>query len=129
MLIIDRNTYDVNSRNDIKDENNNVEYYSQYDFAYKKRSHVYDNNNNEIGYVQYKILSIQDGNNCFYKDDKQIDLNDLIIKNQNDEFNFDVYNDEKLVMSVISDKDFIKLDIKEDAYKDRCLLLVLTKIA
>ena len=82
MLCLNLKDLSIKNKNTICEETGLVKYWSQPDFAYKSRVHIYDSDDNEIGYVQYKILSIQDGNNCFYKDDKQIDLNEALTEIQ-----------------------------------------------
>lgn len=55
-------------------DNNSVVYWSQPDFSYKHRIHLYNVDNKEIGYVQYKVTSEQKDNYVFSCDDSVIDV-------------------------------------------------------
>ena len=117
MLYIDFNNFELNSRYEIKDEDGVVRYWSQSDFAYKQRVHIYDENDNEIGYVQYKILSIQDGVEYYSKDDIKLDLSNYVIDNK-DNGDYDIRNNGMVVCSVRGGQ----IDIIDN--NNECLLLV-----
>lgn len=94
---------DINSilekRVDINNESGELLFYSQPDFAYKHRVHIYDNKDEEIGYVQYIILSSQTSNEIYTSQDELLNLSnlkdDISIKNNvievNDECNLNEY--------------------------------------
>lgn len=58
-------------------DNDNVVFWSQPDFSYKHRVHIYSNSNDEIGYIQYKVTSNQNGNIIFYPNDNIADISEL----------------------------------------------------
>lgn len=120
MLIIDLNTFALDSKYEILNEKNELQYWSQPDFAYKKRVHIYDNKDNELGYVQYKILSCQDGSTYFNKEDRDIDLSDLKIINKKADWQFEIEN----IASVSVDKNMIMIDIVDENKIDKCLLFI-----
>ena len=103
MLIIDKNTFALNARNEIRDENDNLAYWSQPDFSYKQRVHVYDSKDNEIGYVQYKILSIQEKINFFDAFDKPIDMFDLNQTNKTSKWNYEISKND--VICTVTEKE------------------------
>ena len=118
MLKIDLNNFDISKRNEILNGNGDMEYWCQPDFAYKKRLHVYDNKNNEIGYVQYKILSSQEGIEYYDAKDNKIDFGNLGI-NKISKTNFSIKDNDEIVADINEGI----LNIKEKT--DECLLLIL----
>lgn len=58
-------------------DNDNVVFWSQPDFSYKHRVHIYSNSNDEIGYIQYKVTSNQNGNIICYPNDNIADISEL----------------------------------------------------
>ena len=120
MLIIDLNTFALDSKYEILNEKDELQYWSQPDFAYKKRVHIYDNKDNELGYVQYKILSCQDGATFFNKEDKDIDLSDLKIINIKGDWQFDIED----VASINVEVKKIMIDIVDEHKIDKCLLFI-----
>lgn len=120
MLIIDLDTFSLDKKDVINNEKGELQYWSQADFAYKKRVHIYDSNDNELGYVQYKILTSQDGPTFFNKEDKAIDVSDLRIINKVNNWQYEIEN----VASIKVDGNKVVIDIKDDSEIDRCLLLI-----
>lgn len=129
MLIINKDKFDVNNKNLINNENGELQYWTQPDFSYKKRVHIYDRNDNEIGYVQYKILLCQDGNNFFSKEDKQIELNDWNYQNEKTEWNYDIYFKDILIANIVEDCSTVKITINDDSYINECLLMIFGKLS
>lgn len=124
MLIIDLKEFSLDKKNIIKSEDGILQYWSQYDFAYKKRVHLYDDKDNEIGYVQYKILSCQNKASLFDKDDNEIDISDLKIINKKSAWQYDIEN----VAVVNIENDEVLIDIVDESKKDKCLLLIFSLI-
>lgn len=123
MLIINNNTFALDARNEIMDENGNLKYWSQPDFSYKQRVHVYDNQDNEIGYVQYKILSCQEHINFFDNTDKPIDMSDLKQINVQSKWNYQISNGD-IVCEVKENGNNVLIDVKDDNQINRCILFV-----
>ena len=123
MLIIDNNTFALNAKNEIKDENGNLKYWSQPDFSYKQRVHVYDNQDNEIGYVQYKILSSQEHINFFDYTDKEIDMADLTQINKQSKWNYQIARND-VICEVKEDNNKVLIDIKDSNLVDKCILFI-----
>jgi len=123
MLIINKDNFDLNGKIEIFDENKNIKYWSQYDFSYKRRVHIYDEFNNEIGYVQYKILTTQDSNEVFDYQDNPIDISNFVIKDKKDN-NYDIYHENNKVGSVTEEKDSINIEILNDSLINNCILFV-----
>ena len=129
MLIIDKETFGIGNKNLINNENGELQYWTQPDFSYKKRLHIYDKNDNEIGYVQYKILSCQEGNGFFSKEDKQINLDEWNYQNDKSEWNYDVYYKDALMSRIVNDDYLIKITINDDSYINECLFMIFGKIS
>lgn len=93
-----------------------VVFWSQPDFSYKSRVHIYNCNNTEIGYIQYKTTSTQIGNIVYFSDDEIVDLSSFSIDNQNDSkvsvlindniIGYFEYENENVIFSNV-DSDFI----------------------
>lgn len=106
------------------DDNQEVVFYSQPDFAYKKRLHIYNSNNEEVGYVQYKILSIQNCNELFDASDRKIDVDDIeVVYETNDIL---VKENGEVIMNIINNDNQISVDIKE--IEDKYILLLYSLI-
>ena len=120
MLYIDLENKDI-----VFDETNNTRYWCQYDFAYKARTHVYDNENNEIGYIQFKVLSIQKGISFFDKDDNPIQMDDIVIINQEDKNNFVLKYCESIV-TVTKNDDRLNIDYSENIDLNKCILFIVS---
>ena len=83
MLIMNIDNFSLNAKNKVFNNDGKLLYWSQPDFAYKNRLHVYDDSDAEIGYIQYKILSSQKENEIYDADDKRIDVSSFsIIENR-----------------------------------------------
>lgn len=123
MLIIDRNTFALNAKNEIKDEDGNLKYWSQPDFSYKQRVHIYDSQDNEIGYVQYKILSSQEHINFFDYTDKEIDMSDLMQINKQSKWNYQITKDD-VICDVKENDDTVLIDVKDNNLVDKCILFI-----
>ena len=127
LLILDKNTFSLQDKVELKDENNNLKYWSIYDFAYKNRTRLFDENDNEIGYLQFKVLSSQDEIGFYHIDGNKItslklneDLKDeyyletlnWYIKGDIKKWNYKVVDkDNKEIMSVETDKAIIIDDL------------------
>lgn len=120
MLIIDLDNFALDKKSEINNEKGELQYWSQPDFAYKKRVHIYDNKDNELGYVQYKILSSQDGATYFTNDDKTVDLSDLKVINKNGDWQYDIDN----VASLKVDGNKVTIDIVDENKIKKGLLLI-----
>lgn len=125
MLCLNLKDLSIKNINTICDETGLVKYWSQPDFAYKSRVHIYDSEDNEIGYVQFKILSIQDGINFFDKEDNPIEMKDFKVVNQKDEYNFEIINNDNIVyVNRKEDSLLIKYDKNIDL--NRCILFIVS---
>lgn len=124
MLIIDLEKFSLYSKNEIVNDNGNLQYWSQPDFSYKHRVHIYDKDSNEIGYVQYKILSTQDTINYFDKEDKEISISNLTVKNKSGEWDYSIYKDNEQIASLNSKDNKVYIEINNDLEADKCLLLI-----
>lgn len=124
MLIIDLEKFSLYSKNEIVNGNGNLQYWSQPDFSYKHRVHIYDKESNEIGYVQYKILSTQDTINYFDKEDKEISISNLTVKNKSGEWDYSIYKDNEQIASLNSKDNKVYIEINNDLEADKCLLLI-----
>lgn len=116
---------DLKDKNKILDENGNIRFWCQYDFAYKGRSHVYDNKDNEIGYVQFKILSIQKEIGFFDKDDNPIQIDSYEITNQKDEYNFDIKFNDSLI-TIKSEDEKLIIDYDNNIDLNKCILFIVS---
>lgn len=123
MLYIDLNNFSLTKKSEILKEDI-IAYWSQPDFAYKRRVHIYDSNNDEIGYVQYKILTCQSGIEYFDKTDKQIDVSDIVVENKESEYNYELVSNGNVVAKVFKDNNRLNIDIMNDSMINKCLLLV-----
>lgn len=112
MIIIDKNKFSINTRYDLLNENGNIEFWCQPDFAYKMRLHIYDKNNEEIGYVQYKILSIQDGVEYYDSKDNRLDFSNYIINGKDN--NYEIIHDDVVVLKSILKENVIEVDVKDN---------------
>lgn len=112
MIIIDKNKFTINTRYDLLNENGNIEFWCQPDFAYKMRLHIYDKNNEEIGYVQYKILSIQDGVEYYDSKDNRLDFSSYIINGKDN--NYEIIHDDVVVLKSILKENVIEVDVKDN---------------
>ena len=99
MLVININNYSTTKKCELLDETGNIKYWSQPDFSYKKRLHVYDSSDKELGYVQYKILSSQKGDEL-YIENKKVDIDNINIE-KNGENSFVVKNGNKTIIVAI----------------------------
>ena len=120
MIIIDLNNFSLDAKNELVNENGELQFWSQPDFAYKKRVHVYDATNDEIGYVQYKILSIQKDVDVFDKKDKPININQYSLE-KIAPYEYNISKDNKQIMTSKKQNDKVIIDIKEDI--NMCILL------
>lgn len=124
MLIIDLNKFSLFEKNEIENENGSTQYWSQPDFSYKRRVHIYDSENNEIGYVQYKILSSQNEIGFYDKDDKPIILDDLQILYKKDEWNYSIVKNNNEIVLLEKVDNLVKIEIKDYSEINKCLLKV-----
>lgn len=124
MLIINLDNFSLDSKNEIYDENEKLKYWSQYDFSYKHRVHIYDADDNEIGYVQYRILSTQESAKVFSKEDKEIDLSNISNSEFKDKWNYSIVNDGNVIASVRSDGDKAIIDIMNEQLFNECILYI-----
>ena len=124
MLTIKLDNFDLFSKNEILDENGCIRYWTQYDFSYKHRVHIYDTNDDEIGYVQYKILSIQDSAKIFAKDDKELDLSYLSNIEYKDKWNYTITNNGNVIASVKSNDNKVVIDINDEQLVNECILYI-----
>lgn len=123
MLIINTSDFALNAKNEIKDENGNLVFWSQPDFSYKQRVHVYDAQNEEIGYVQYKILSSQEHINFFDKTDKPIDMSDIKQVNKKTKWEYQLEKD-NVICEVKENGSNVIIDIKDNEQINSCILLI-----
>lgn len=123
MLFINIDNFKLDKKTEIVDENGNLQFWSQPDFSYKCRVHVYDKNDNEIGYVQFKILTIQDKINYFNKEDKPIEMEDLKVIEQKSNFDYKVSSGLNEVMSVTKEDNRVTINVQEE-HINRCILLM-----
>lgn len=124
MLNIDINNFNLENRNEIKDDNGSVKYWSQKDFAYKKRIHVYDDVNNEIGYVQYKILSIQAGIEVYDRHDNLIDMKAFDVVNKTSRWDYEITCNGNSVCKVENGK----IAVIDGSDTNKCILFIFTQI-
>ena len=125
MLVIDINNYSTTKKCELLDETGNIKYWSQPDFSYKKRLHVYDSSDKELGYVQYKILSSQKGDEL-YIENKKVDIDNINIE-KNGENSFVVKNGNKTIIVANKKDNLINVDIADDNEKYILLLYTLIK--
>ena len=121
LINLDNHIFD--SKVNILDKNNNVAYFSQYDFSYKNRVHIYDNLDNEIGYVQYIIFKNQKDNLIYDKFDSLMEFNNWKIINESNKKN--VYVNEEIVMNIEDNK---QIEILNEDLKDKCILFAYSLI-
>lgn len=112
MLIINKDKFSIDCKNEILDENGSIKYWCQPDFAFKKRLHVYDEKNNEIGYVQYKILKSQDAVEYYNHNNNKIDISDYKIVGDN--WNVEILHKDCVVLESKINGDYINIDIKDN---------------
>lgn len=124
MLIINIDNFDINTKTEMNNGDGELKYWSQPDFSYKRRTHIYDSRDNEIGYVQYKVLSIQDNNGVFSKEDNPILLDDFYINNRQSIWNYDIFKDNNLIASIEENGGKVIIKILNEDYTEKCLLLV-----
>ena len=124
MLTINTKEFSIYKRNEIVDENNVVKYWSQPDFAYKNRVHIYDTDNNEIGYVQYINLSIQEEVEVYDKNDNRIDINKYSYVNYNSQWQYSIkYNGEDLGNLNLKSEN-CEINITNSDLEDMCILFI-----
>ena len=124
MLIINIDNFDINTKTEMNNGDGELKYWSQPDFSYKRRTHIYDSCDNEIGYVQYKVLSTQDNNSVFSKEDNPILLDDFYINNKQSIWNYDIFKDNNLIASIEENGGKVIIKILNEDYTEKCLLLV-----
>lgn len=124
MLQINIENFALNNKNEIKDETGNLQYWTQPDFSYKQRVHIYNSQNNEIGYVQYKILSIQNGNEVFDKHDNPIDLHEYKQNNKTSDWNYDIEYNGVVIAKIIDGK----IDFIDNSNIDSSILFIFSLI-
>lgn len=124
MLIINIDDFALNKRNEILDETGKLIFWSQPDFAYKQRVHIYDDVNNEIGYVQYKILSIQEGNEIYDSFDSRLDLSGFKQLNMINIWTYDIELNGSIVASIKEGK----IEIADNSIINKCLLFIFSLI-
>lgn len=112
MITINKDKFSIVTRYDLLNENGNIEFWCQPDFAYKMRLHVYDKNNDEIGYVQYKILSTQDGVEYYDNKDNKLDLNSYIVNGK--DYNYEITHNDVVVLKSILKENEIEVDVKDN---------------
>lgn len=72
-VIVNLKNTTINSRIDFLDENNNLIYWSIYDFSYKRRMRLFDNKDNELGYINLKIESLNNVEAIYDIQDNKLD--------------------------------------------------------
>lgn len=112
MITLNKDEFSINTRYDLLNENGNIEFWCQPDFAYKMRLHVYDKNDDEIGYVQYKILSIQEKVEYYDNEDNKLDLSSYIINGK--DYNYEIIHNDIVVLKSILKEDVIEIDNKDN---------------
>ena len=112
MITINKDKFSIATRYDLLNEDGNIEFWCQPDFAYKMRLHVYDKNNDEIGYVQYKILSTQDGVEYYDNKDNKLDLNSYIVNGK--DYNYEITHNDGVVLKSILKENEIEVDVKDN---------------
>lgn len=122
MLIINVENFALNNKNEILDESGKLIFWTQSDFAYKQRVHVYDSLNSEIGYVQFKVLSIQNGNEIFDSKDKQIDISEFMQVNKDSNWNYDI----ECKGSIIANIKQGKIEILDNCDINKCILFIIS---
>lgn len=122
-MIIDINNFNLENRNEIKDEKGEIQYWSQKDFAYKRRVHIYDNSNNEIGYVQYKVLSIQTGIEFYDKTDKQIDMSEFTVSNRTSKWNYEIIKNGNCICKINDGK----IEVVDNLDIEKCILFIFSQ--
>lgn len=127
MLYIDIDKFNFYSINEIKDGKEEILYWTQYDFSFKKRLHLYKNNF-EIGYVQYDILSSNNCNECFDSNDKKIEYNDYKIINVIDENNYEIELLGEIKAIITKSNNILEISIKDEKLVDDIVLLVFKNI-
>lgn len=120
MYSIDIKNFSINNKNQILNEEGKICFWSIYDFAYKKRVHIYDSLNNEIGYVQYKIISTQNDTLCFDLEDKLIDMNGFKAINKKDNWTYDITYNDKSVATVVDGR----ITIEDSSIINKCILFI-----
>lgn len=124
MFIINIDNFDVNKKNEINNSDGELRYWSQPDFSYKRRTHLYDSNDNEIGYIQYKVLSIQDRNDVYNKEDKPILFDGFVIKNRQSIWNYEIFKDDVLIAHIEENSGKVTIEILNEDFVDKCMLFV-----
>lgn len=112
MITINKDKFSIATRYDLLNEDGKIEFWCQPDFAYKMRLHVYDKNNDEIGYVQYKILSTQDGVEYYDNKDNKLDLSSYVVDGEN--YNYEIIHNDVVVLKSILKENEIKVDVKDN---------------
>lgn len=112
MIAINKDKFSIATRYDLLNEDGKIEFWCQPDFAYKMRLHVYDKNNDEIGYVQYKVLSIQDGVEYYDNKDNKLDLSSYVVNGEN--YNYEIIHNDVVVLKSILKENEIKVDVKDN---------------
>lgn len=113
--------FEISKKNEIIDENGNIKYWCQPDFSYKKRLHVYNSDNNEIGYVQYKVISLQSDVEYFDAADNKLDYSEYTFVEEKDS-SFVVLYDGNKIATVCNDT--FEINDRED----ECLLFIFGNI-
>ena len=112
MLIINKDKFSIDCRNEIVDEDGNIKFWCQPDFAFKKRLHVYDENNNEIGYVQYKILKSQEAVEYYDHNNNKLDFSDYQVVGDN--WNIEITHNSAVVLKSEVNGENAIVDIKDN---------------
>lgn len=126
-LLIDKSSCIADKKFEVMDLDNNVVYYCQPDFSYKKRLHLLDKKNNRIAYIQYKILSIQNDVEYYTFDDEKIDLSSYEMANIEEDKCSCLMNN-SLVFTVCEDGGKIIIEMLDEANVVLCLLFFLGNI-
>lgn len=120
MIVIDTKNLILGKRNNIVDENDELVYWTQPDFSYKHRVHIYRADNSEVGYVQYKILSIQKDVEYYDYMDNRLEFSNYKIVNKKSNFEYDIECDND-VTNITHDGE--RCYIESNTNLDKCLLL------
>lgn len=125
MLEINLDNFSLLNRNEFINESGEMKFWSQKDFSYKHRIHVYDCSDNEIGYVQFKILSTQSGNELYTKEDKRIDISEYSISDYVDEFTYSIALNNNVVAKIERKNNKAYLEIINNECLNECLLIII----
>lgn len=123
-LYINKNELRIDNTFEIKDANGVTLYYCMPDFSYKKRLHLIDNKDNKIAYIQYKILTSQNGVSYFDSDDNMKDFSFFDIAKK-DDYLCVCTKSNNIIFNVFEDDDKIVIDIKDDINVVDCVLFFL----